>query len=393
MYCRFAPEAAPLEATPVDNLFILEHLPAASGTQLRVYLYGLMLCRYPSFDASTMRDVLALTQEEMVNAFAYWQRQGLVRIKCADPLDVEYLPPAKRADGQMLLPGKYASLIQALQSLLAPRTLRTAELRRVYDWIEVFGLEEPAVLEMVSHCLESRGPRVGISYMDTVARAWADAGVRTAEDAKAYADQYTAKTGGAAAVLKRWRMYRQPTEDELALYQKWTNDQGFSLEAVLAACAAMTKAERPSFKYLDGILDRLYQAGTLEAEEITAKFGMDDADAAFARKIFQQMGLRRSARSAELEQLAAFRDSGLPLEVMLFAAEQAQLRERPFVFLKKVLADYQAQGIRSIAQAQEHQKRHEGTYARKKTPDALKYSQKKYTKEDLQHIFVNAEDL
>ncbi|NCB31944.1 MAG: hypothetical protein EOM66_11130, partial [Clostridia bacterium] len=221
MPCRFAREALPLESTPVDNLFILEYMPAASGTQLSVYLYGLMMCRYPAFSDMPIGDALGLSNEEVLQAFAYWQREGLLRILSADPLEVEYVSPSQRSSQPVIVPGKYHQLIQAAQQLFAPRALRAAELRRLYDWIEVYAFEESVVLELISHCLHHKGPRVSMSYMDAVARAWADAGVHTAEDAKAHAAAHEEMTGGAAMILKRWNKSRRPTQDELDLYEKW----------------------------------------------------------------------------------------------------------------------------------------------------------------------------
>ena len=44
MTCRFSPDAAKREQTPVDNSFIADFLPAAGALELKAYLYGLMQC-------------------------------------------------------------------------------------------------------------------------------------------------------------------------------------------------------------------------------------------------------------------------------------------------------------------------------------------------------------
>ncbi len=390
MPCRFAKEALPLEATPVDNLFLIEYMPAADGTQLRVYLYGLMLCRYPAFAELSLGAALGLSDEEVLAAFAYWQREGLVRILSADPLEVEYAAPSQRAAEPTLVPGKYHQLVQAIQQMFAPRALRAAELRRVYDWVEVFALEETAVLELVSHCLNAKGPRVGMAYMDTVARAWADAGVHTADDAKAQAAAYDEMTGGAAAVLKRWNKSRRPTKDELELYEKWTTGWGFTQEAVLAACPAVTGAERPSFKYLDGVLERLYREGTVSAQEIAQKLDTEDESATLAREMFTRMGMGRMARPLERAQLSSFLDAGLPMDVLLFAAEQSAGKERPLGYAKTLLKEFLESGAHTLAQAQQCVDSHAERPTRgKRAQEALDYPQKRYSEEDLKHIFVN----
>ncbi len=395
MRCRFSPGALPLESTPVDNLFILEFLPAADGTQLRVYLYGLMLCRYPAFDNNTLPEVLGLSEEETLQAFAYWQREGLVRIICANPLEVEYVAPAERGRGPALHHGKYGQLLQAAQSLFAPRTLRTNELRRMYDWVDVFGLEEDAVLELIAHCIALKGNRVSMQYIDTVARTWADAGVRTADDAKEHATAFEEMTSGAMQILTRWRKTRRPTQDELQLYEKWTGAWGFTPNAILAACPAVTKAERPSFAYLDGVLEQLRQQGVSTETQVGEQLEMADKSTALAREVFARMGAGRAARPQERAQLLEFMNAGLQKEALLFAAEQAASKEQPVGFLKKLLSNYIESGIRTREEAEKHAAEHAElqSFSRKeKKPSAMDYPQARYSDDELKHIFINLDE-
>lgn len=391
MICRFAREALPLEATPVDNLFILEYMPAADGNQLRVYLYGLMVCRYPAFDAASIPEALGLTDAEVLDAFAYWQREGLLRILSADPLEVEYAAPSLRPSEPVLVPGKYRALVQAAQQLFAPRTLRASELRLLYDWVEVFGLEEEAVLELISHCLARKGPNVHINYMDSVARAWAGEGVKTAEDARAYAEAYEEKTSGAAMVLKRWNKSRRPTRDELELYEKWTKGWGFTPEAVLAACPEVTKAERPSFKYLDGLLERLYREGRVTAEEVTALLEAEDAGAALSREVFEKMGAGRAARPLERAQIAGFVSGGMEKAALLLAAAHAQNRERPFTHFKALVKELMENGAQTAELAARYLENRAETPG-KRAKDAADYPQKQYSGGEIAHIFVNLDE-
>ena len=53
--CTFSENYLMLGVTPVENLFIQEFLPRASGDYVRVYLYGLMQCYHPSEDMTLER--------------------------------------------------------------------------------------------------------------------------------------------------------------------------------------------------------------------------------------------------------------------------------------------------------------------------------------------------
>ena len=57
----------------------------------------------------------------------------------------------------------------------------------------------------------------------------------------------------AEAVVKRFGQRRRPTEDELNLARKWLG-WGFSPQEIVDSCATTTKAQTPSFGYLDSVL-------------------------------------------------------------------------------------------------------------------------------------------
>ena len=63
---------------------------------------------------------------------------------------------------------------------------------------------------------------------------------------------------GAKKVLSRLGKRRNPSEDEIDLYLKWTVQWGFAPKAVEAACVETTKGD-PSFAYLDKILEGIHQ--------------------------------------------------------------------------------------------------------------------------------------
>lgn len=394
MPCRFSPEAIPLDSTAVDNIFLLEYMPHASGLQLQAYLLGLLQCRYPAYRDTPLHELLGVSAEELLNAFAYWQQEGLLHICSAEPLEIEYLPTIQHMRAPSLIPGKYHSLVQAVQSLLAPRMFRSMELRRLYDWVEVFALEEDAVLELVSYCLHRKGPHVHIKYMDAVAKAWSEAGVRTAQDAKAHALAFEASAGGAKAILKRWRIHRAPTQDESDLYEKWTGEWGFHANAIQAACPALTSAEHPSFAYLDGVLGRLKKDGIVLEEDILLHFAANDEGAALAQQLYHRMGIARSASLKRRKEYKAYLDEGMPLDVMLYAAEHASQAERPLYAFQALLEQYKARHIVSVeaaAACAQAQKESPPAVSRKKNA-FLDHPQQSYSEEELQHIFINLDE-
>ena len=385
MGCRFSPEASRREFTPVDNGFIAEYLPDASGVQLQVYLYGLMQCYYPAVDG-TIADALGITEQEVTDAFCFWQVKGLVRILGDNPLSVEYL--ALPDEGTPVQPGKYTGLVSSLNTLTAPRQFGARELAHVYDWIEVFGLDEGAVLELVSYCMDKKSRRVGINYMTSVAQAWAENGIRSFEDARREIESYDLKKNGASKILLQWNKKRRPTKAEMELYEKWTQEWGFSEDAIMAVLPRLTASGTPNFVYLDEQLE------SLREKELTDSEGIRDDDAraaqekAFARILFDRAGKAEVATKTQLAQIRMFlEDMGIPRELMLYAAERSRGASEPFGMIKHLLSDWNGKGIRTVEAAM---KAEQESQTGKKTRGARKdYAQREIKESDFDQIFLD----
>ena len=98
--CSFSSKLAMDGYTVIDNTFLNEFLPQATGEDVKVYLYGLNLCANPNSEDNsldTMCKVLCLSEDDVLKAFAYWQEMGLVQVVSTNPLDVRFLPVRARS--------------------------------------------------------------------------------------------------------------------------------------------------------------------------------------------------------------------------------------------------------------------------------------------------------
>lgn len=352
MNIHFSPEAAKREQTPLDNLFIAEYMPDCPEDALKVYLYGLMQCHFPSMAEADLAASLFMTDCQVLTAFVYWQSRGLVRILSDAPLEVEYLTVEQPA-ATTATPMKYAAFVRSLNSLIAPRTFTLREMKHIYDIIETFHLEESTVLELVAWCMENKGRNVSIQYILTVGKSWAERGITTPQKAQEYIHDATAKKHGAGEILRRWNKRRSPTQDEMDLYEKWVKDWGFDQEAILAVCPQLTGVSTPTFEILGERLEELRDKNLITKTDIEKQQGYQSGEREFARQVFATMGKVEPPTKTEIAHLAAYCGSnGLPREVILLAAEDCQGADRPFGKLKTILSDWMNRGIRTKEDAQ-----------------------------------------
>ncbi|MHB1314956.1 MAG: DnaD domain protein [Christensenellales bacterium] len=253
--------------TPVDNNFIKHYMPEAPDGFVKIYLYALFLSFHQQDESlEQIAAALSVSPEELMGALGYWENLGLLTVIRGEELQVQLEPVIAEKPIQVYGAAHY---VAELRELFAPRDLSAAAIARIHEWTDVYGLPQEVVLILVSHCLDHRGKRVSIEYMDKTARTWADEGVFTKEDALQRIEKTEKSSSSAAYILKHLSIYRLPTKDELDLIEKWQQKWGFSLSAILAACRETTKSSSPNMAYLDKILYNLHQNSCKTTQQVS----------------------------------------------------------------------------------------------------------------------------
>ena len=390
MNIRFSPEAARREMTPIDNLFFLEYMPDADGMFVKVYLFGLMQCYHPSLNDTDLGAALGLTDAQVRCAFVYWQAKGLVRIRSDEPFSVEYRlveQPAVTA----AVAKKYRSLVASVEGLLSPRTLDMREMQTIYDCIELYGLEEGAVLALVDYCIERKGKRVPMNYLRTVAQEWSEQDVKSQAAAETYIADRRAKQHGASEVLRRWNKHRPPTVDEMDLYDRWIDALGFDAETVLAVAARMTDVASPTFAILDARLAEWKARSVTDVQRLNEEEQKGAQAREFARMVYARLGKIGAPDKTTIAQLSMFREEkGISREAILLAADECASAERPLGALKKLLSDWAGEHITTVEQAQAALNRPKAAPAKKKKRSAaLLYAQTPISEQDFNRLVVD----
>ncbi len=389
MICRFSTDAVRRELTPIDNLFLSEFLPDADGDAVKVYLYGLMQCYHAGMRDVSIDEALTMSPSQVLCAFKYWSGRGLVRITSEDPLTVEYLLTEQPAVTTATAV-KYRGFVRSLNSLLDPRTLAVREMKYIYECIEDYGLDEAAVLELVSHCIEQKGKKVSVNYIASVARDWSERGIITCEQARAYIDDYRVKKHGASEVLRRWNKRRKPTRDEMDMYDRWIREWGFDGEAILAVCPQLTGVGTPTFEILGDRLYALYLENKTHSADIQLEQAAVSDDKAFTRQVFARLGKVEPPTRTHVAQIGMFlHEKDLPREVILLAADQCAAAERPLGLLKTILSEWATTGVKTVEQAKSRSFQTPSARSARVSKKAHGYAENPLTDEDIKHLIVD----
>lgn len=106
------------------------------------------------------------------------------------------------------------------------------------------------MLLLVEHLIKTsaRNAKLTMNQLEKEARLWAKEGCTTKEAALDYLRTKTADYDGARQVVKQLGPRRPPSLDEEALYRKWTEEWGFSLEEVLRALRGDHQDRQPQLR-------------------------------------------------------------------------------------------------------------------------------------------------
>ena len=280
--------------TIVENDFIDNYLAKANGEYVKVYLVllrhlngntgGLSICG--------LADCLECTETDLLRAFKYWSKVGLLNIdydeagnicglsvgnsdSSAKPETQAVITPisVKREDCSVAgnpEPSKpVASVQRKTKKTVSPnqeelrqlyfvaeqymgKPLTATEIKKINYFFDSLDFSIDLIEYLIEYCVEN-GHR-NMKYIETVALAWSDAGIQTAEAAKMNTTLYTKNV---YSILNAFGIKgRSAAPAEITYIKKWSDEYGFSLDIILEACnRTITNTHKADFKYADTILN------------------------------------------------------------------------------------------------------------------------------------------
>lgn len=358
----FDEQYAMFDMTPVENQFLLEYMPSAKGDAVKVYLYGLMQCYHPQEDMSVaqMGHELGMSEEEILTAYRYWERKGLVRRISDFPPTFRYINVNKLmfTGGLPQTDAAYEAFAEALYALFGNDfRLHGKAISQYYEWVEDMHLPQEVVLKLIEHMIAVKGKNFSAKAAQKLAVELAEAGAQTAEDAEAVLGRDKKVLEGSRAVLRQFNLFRDPTQPEMNLYHKWMTEWGFTQEAIEAACEDTTNGKQPSFKYLDTILKN--KRDSMEGEQISVHQVKQNRD----ERTKHEEPLRQLLKVMNIQgvtvndsTLAVYDDMRAlyPDEVILIAGQQCARRGGKLDDVMALLMSWKQKKLQSVAEVQEY---------------------------------------
>ncbi len=269
MSCSFSKDFSTSSFTGVENAFINEYLPTASGDCVKVYLYGLFLCQNPQIEKSLsdIAEHLSLSKDRVLEAFTYWEDFGVVSVLSQDPLSVTFNPLRSNNGGKArkYKPEKYSDFTKSLQALFPDKMISTNEYTEYFHIMESYSMKPEAMLMLAKYCVDLKGNTISYRYVTKVAKDFANRGLTTIDQIELELSSFVTKTAELSSILKAISIKRAPDHEDSKLLKKWTDELDFEYESILFAAKKLKKG---TMEKLDAFLLELHANKSFSPREI-----------------------------------------------------------------------------------------------------------------------------
>lgn len=291
--CSYSSKLAMDGYTVIDNTFLNEFLPQATGDDVKVYLYGLNLCSNPNTDDNsldTMSKILCLSEDDIIKSFSYWQEMGLVQMVSTNPLEIRFLPiRARSGSSKIRNKEKYTDFNTQIQAVISGRMITPTEFNEYYSLIETYHFEPEALVMIAKYCTTKKSTSIGYPYILAVARNYADEGLKTIEAVEQKFMEYEQNSDEIKRVLTALGLKREADIEERNLYLKWNNNFGFTNGVIVEVAKSLKK--KGGFAKLDSLLSKYYKQKLFTIEEISAFSEKEDEMYELAKIVSKNLGL------------------------------------------------------------------------------------------------------
>lgn len=357
MTFAFDEHFAMFDITPVENQFILEYLPEAKGDYVKVYLYGLLCCYHPKkeMDAETVGRELGMTEEEILQAFRYWERRGILRRVKDHPPEWKFINiKQKNLETDDTPEAEYVRFCREVENCFeGSRDFHGQELAACYEWKEDLHLSTEVIIMLLKHMERVRGRHFKIRDAEKTAIMLSEENAFTTEEAEKILERDEAMNTGFRKILRKMGKKYTPSDANLQLYNKWIREWHFTHDAVEAACDH-TGTSDPSLALIDAILDQIRQnAGDPDAVLDSRAIENYEKQRDDLREVLTEMGQYGPVTPAR-QNLYSRMCALYPKEIILLAARECAVKQSSFDSVLKLLESWRDRGFTQEQQILDH---------------------------------------
>lgn len=279
----------------IPEVFVTEHLSAANGDYVKIYLYCLFLCKYNGeISPLDLSKKLSIPLSTVEQGLKYWEKNNVIMKK----QKTYVLADLKQQEVDKIYKPKLTSSIEDATKNTGKNVLRTQAIGTInamffqgvmsptwYTDIDLlfakYKFDESVVIALFQYCFDRQA--LHRNYLFAVADAWAKEGIQTEQDVDNYYATFENLVQIKKTISKKLGLSRKLSQYEEAYVDKWVIDFNYPIEVIDLALKKTTSKTNPSFDYIDKIICDWHEHKLTTSAEIN-KFLVEQKE---KRKMFK----------------------------------------------------------------------------------------------------------
>ncbi|OJV62315.1 MAG: hypothetical protein BGO41_05820 [Clostridiales bacterium 38-18] len=288
----------------IENLFITDFMPLASGTYVKVYLLGYLFSKdsEPQYDHRMLASMLSLPLQDVHDAWQYWEKQGIVTrhlIENSKDYEVEfhslrslYIENTFASDNKShsnkkvkptaspIVDQTFKQLNHTIEKLIG-QPLTFKDVRDISDFYDNYTHNTELIIKAFEYSYLTKGIRK-TNYVKATLELWLKNNLTSSEEVDSWLSISEARQTTYKEVLKTLGVrYRQVSASEASTIDKWLDEYGCSSDDLIKILFELTKKTmNPNFNYIDNVLSSLKKSGSvtfLQFEKQNSEFSQAKA--------------------------------------------------------------------------------------------------------------------
>lgn len=275
----------------VPTKITTDYIKLASEYELKALMIA--LSTNGTADSKDVARALGCTESDADDFLSFWVEEGILSKngeivapqKAEEKIEPEAEMPAAKQTETLPPPTltakdiveicrndeMIANILRYAEEVLG-KMLSHVEKQMIVNMMTYYGLPGEVVLVILQYYKteKSRGKAIGNAYITAMAKNWADEGITTLEaaDEKLHDLENTDRLWNEIIAMAGLR-HRTPTQKQRDMVKDWHKD--FSIEMIGLACDAMKEnAEKPTLKYVEGVLKNWKKKGIKTPADVRA---------------------------------------------------------------------------------------------------------------------------
>ena len=257
-----------LSDTKIENIFINEYIAMSPGDYVKVFLVISMSAELDlNYSIEEIAKILNVAEEDVKKAFIYWASLGVLKKEGDDYIIVSLKEKAfgenagekktksrvkKDTNSMALLENENIKNMYKTIDGIIGKPLTGIEVTEINEWIENF-FATPEIITY-AYAYGKKKQKDNIRYIGAIVKEWASKGYKTVNQVDEHLERTDQRFHVYRRIMKELGFFRNATEEEKRMIDRWIEEDGFTLDDILFACKKTTGISNPNLNYIDKVL-------------------------------------------------------------------------------------------------------------------------------------------